>query len=64
MPSYNQLRFIPWGCLDPFYAAVAQATEESVANALTANEAMTGRDGHYSPALPRDRVAAMFRAGR
>jgi D-aminopeptidase len=62
VPRYNQLRFIPWGCLDPFYAAVAQATEESVANALTANEAMTGRDGHYSPALPRDRVAAMFRA--
>jgi D-aminopeptidase len=60
--SYDQLRFIPWVFLDPFYAAVAQATEEAVANALTANEDMTGRGGHRSPALPRDRVAAIFRA--
>jgi L-aminopeptidase/D-esterase-like protein len=59
---YDQLRFIPWGYLDPFYAAVVQATEEAVANALAANEEMTGRDGHRSPALPRDRVAAIFRA--
>jgi len=25
---------------------------------------MTGRDGHRAPALPRDRVAALFRADR
>jgi D-aminopeptidase len=61
-PGYDQLRFIPWGCLDPFYEAVVQATEEAVANALTANEDMTGYRGHRSPALPRDRVAAIFRA--
>ncbi len=59
---YDQLRLIPWGYLDPFYTAVVQATEEAVANALVANEDMTGRDGHRSPALPRDRVAAIFRA--
>jgi D-aminopeptidase len=58
---YDQLRFVPWGFMDPFYAAVVQATEEAVANALVANEDMTGRDGHRSPALPRDRVAALFR---
>jgi L-aminopeptidase/D-esterase-like protein len=63
-PVYDQLRFIPWGFLDPFYAAVVQATEEAVANALVANEDMTGRDGHVSPALPRDQVAALFRADR
>ena len=28
-----------------------------------ANEDMTGRDGHHVPALPRDRVAALFRDG-
>ena len=61
---YDQLRLIPWGYLDPFYAAVVQATEEAVANALVANEEMTGRDGHRSPALPRDRVAELFRARR
>jgi D-aminopeptidase len=58
---YDQLRFVPWSFIDPFYAAVVQATEEGVANALTANEDMTGRAGHRSPALPRDRVAAVFR---
>jgi D-aminopeptidase len=61
-PRYDQLRFIPWGYLDAFYAAVVQATEEAVANALTANEDMTGRDGHRSPALPRDRVAELIRS--
>jgi D-aminopeptidase len=58
---YDQLRFVPWGCMDAFYAGVVQATEEAVANALVANEDMTGRDGHRSPALPRDRVVALFR---
>jgi L-aminopeptidase/D-esterase-like protein len=58
---YDQLRFVPWGYLDPFYTAVVQATEEAVANALVANEEMTGRSGHRSPALPRDRVAEIFR---
>ena len=59
--AYDQLTFIPWGFMNPFFAAVVQATEEAVANALVANEEMTGRDGHRSPALPRDRVAALFR---
>jgi D-aminopeptidase len=60
--GYDQLRFIPWGCMDPFYTAVVQATEEAVANALVANAEMTGRDGHRTPALPRERVAELFRA--
>jgi D-aminopeptidase len=55
--SYDQLSFIPWGYLDPFYEAVVQATEEAVLNSLVANKEMIGRDGHRSPALPRDRVA-------
>src|SRR5450755_536043 len=58
--GYDKLRFIPWGFLDPFYAAVVQATEEAVANALVANEDMAGRDGHVSVALPREQVAALF----
>ena len=63
-PEYDRLRFVPWGYINPFYAGVVQATEEAVANALVANEEMTGRDGHRSPALPRDRVAELFRARR
>jgi D-aminopeptidase len=61
---YDRLRLIPWNYIDPFYEAVVQATEEAVANALVANDDMTGRDGHRSPALPRDRVAAVFRDRR
>jgi L-aminopeptidase/D-esterase-like protein len=58
---YDELRFVPWGFIDRFYEAAVQATEEAVANALVANEDMTGRDGHRTPALPRDRVAALLR---
>ncbi len=58
---YDQLRFVPWGFISPFYEAVVQATEEAVANALVANEDMTGRDGHHIRALPAGRVAALFR---
>jgi L-aminopeptidase/D-esterase-like protein len=61
----RQLSFLPWESLDPFFAAVVQATEEAVVNALVANEDMTGRDGHRTPALPRDRVVELLRrAGR
>jgi L-aminopeptidase/D-esterase-like protein len=59
---YDRLTFIPWGNMNPFFTAVVQAVEEAVANALVANEDMTGRDGHRVPALPRERVAALFRA--
>lgn len=58
--GYDSLTFLPWGKINPFYEAVVQATEEAVANALIANEDMTGRDGHRSPALPRDRLAAIL----
>ena len=60
--DYDQLRFIPWARMNPFFAAVVRATEEAVANALVANEDMTGRDGHRVPALSRDRAASLFRA--
>jgi D-aminopeptidase len=61
----SRLEFVPWEILDPYYEAVVQATEEAVVNALVANEDMTGRDGHRTPALPRDRVAQLLAdAGR
>ena len=64
-PPYDQLRFIPWGDIDPFFSAVIQGTEEAVVNAMVANEAMVGFGGHRSPALPRDRVVELLRgAGR
>ena len=63
--ALQHLEFVPWEHLDPFFEAVVQATEEAVVNALVANADMTGRDGHRTPALPRDRVVQILsRAGR
>jgi len=60
--AMSRLEFVPWERLDPYYEAVVQATEEAVVNALVANEDMTGRDGHRTPALPRDRVLGLLAA--
>ncbi len=62
-PEYASMRFIPWGLIDPFYGAVVQATEEAVVSALVAAETTVGIDGHVSPGLPNEQVAALF-AGR
>ncbi|MFE9654258.1 P1 family peptidase [Micromonospora sp. NPDC006431] len=57
----EQLAFVPWGHLDPFYEAGVQAVEEAVVNALVAGTDMTGRDGHFVPGLPHRRVAELLR---
>ncbi len=54
------LRFLQWRQMDALYQATVDAVEEAVLNALCANEEMTGRLGHRTPALPRERVAAML----
>ncbi len=59
--DYENLRFIPWGRIDPFLAAVVHAVEEAVVNALVVNADMVGRDDHRSPALPHDRVVEAMR---
>lgn len=51
------LSFVPWNRMDAFYSAVVQAVEESVLNALVNNTSLTGRDGHWLPALPTDQVS-------
>ncbi|MEZ3160817.1 P1 family peptidase [Microbacterium sp. BWT-B31] len=63
--DYEQLRFVPWSFLDAFCTAVVEAVEESVWNALVAAQDMTGRDDHFSPALPHDEIrAAVARLAR
>lgn len=59
------LAFLPWGRLDDLCTAVVESVEEAVLNALVVNQDMIGRDGHRSPALPRDRLLTMLgsRAG-
>jgi L-aminopeptidase/D-esterase-like protein len=47
--------------VDPLFAAVVEATEESVLNALTAAETMTGINGNTIYALPYDRLAAVMK---
>jgi len=56
------LRFLPWGRLDPLFAAVVQCVEEAVVNALVANREMTGRKGRRMPALPREQVVGLLHA--
>ena len=48
--------------LDPFFAAVVDATEAAVLDALFRADTVVGRDGHLVPGLPVDRVTAMLRA--
>lgn len=47
--------------LDPFFAAVADATEEAIVNALVAADSMTGFEGHFVAAIPRDELLATLR---
>jgi D-aminopeptidase len=47
--------------MDPFFEAVVEGVEEAIINALVANEDMVGKDGHRSPAMPRKKVAALFK---
>jgi len=59
--EFGTLRFVPWGRIDGFYAAVVQSVEEAVLNALVVNSDMVGRDGHRSPALPHEELLALLR---
>lgn len=57
---YEELRFVPWGRMDPFFEAVVQCVEESVLNSLVANETVEGRDHHRSPALPHEALVRLL----
>jgi D-aminopeptidase len=52
--------YVPDVDIDRFFDATVQATEEAILNALTANEGMTGRDGNFVPALPKDWLRRTF----
>ena len=55
------VRMLPNERMTPLFAAVAEATEEAIVNALVAAEAMVGRDGHVVTALPHDRLREILR---
>lgn len=56
----ESLEHVAWGSIDPFFAAVVEATEEAVVNALVAARDTVGRAGHTSFALPHGEVRAAF----
>jgi D-aminopeptidase len=62
--AIRTVRFVPDEDIDPFFEAVVQATEEAILNSMIANEAMTGRDGNFVPALPHEVVKAALGVDR
>jgi L-aminopeptidase/D-esterase-like protein len=54
------MRLASWD-MDPLFAAVTQATEESVDNALIAAKTMIGPNYWVVPALPQDQLTAILR---
>lgn len=60
----HQVETIPNDLLDPIFAAVVQATEEAVVNALVDNHSMKGRDDHSVDALPHDRLRELMKRFR
>ena len=58
----DSMDFLPWGQVDPVFTATVEAVEEAVLNALVNNTDMTGRNGHFSPALPHADVRALLAA--
>jgi L-aminopeptidase/D-esterase-like protein len=54
------IEFVPWGQIDPLYAAVVQCVEECVLNVLAASTTMIGRDGHRSPGFPVERIPELL----
>jgi D-aminopeptidase len=47
--------------LDPVFIAAVQATEEAIVNAMVAARDMRGQDGHFTPALPHDRLVELLK---
>jgi D-aminopeptidase len=50
--------------MNPFFNAVAEATEEAILNALCAAETMTGFEGRIVHALPQDEMLAVLKGFR
>jgi len=59
--SVVNIKMLPNDALDPIFAAVVQATEEAIVNAMIGAETMTGIDGHRVIALPHDQLRAVLK---
>jgi L-aminopeptidase/D-esterase-like protein len=61
MDKLANLKMFPNEMINPFFDAVAQATEESIVNAMIAAETMVGRDGNKVYAIPHDRLIEVMK---
>jgi D-aminopeptidase len=55
---------LPSQSMDPLFHAVADATEESIVNALCAAETVVGRNGRVAHAIPLDLMADIVKRHR
>ena len=55
------LQMVPHHHMNPFFAAVAEAVEESIINALTSAETVTGYRGRTAHALPLDELQRVMK---
>ena len=51
-----EVKMLPLDQINPIFGATAEAVEESIINALTSAETMTGLDGRTAHALPHKSV--------
>ncbi len=56
----QELKMLPHEQIDVFFDAVVEAVEESIINALTAAETMSGFQGHTAYALPLDELQKLM----
>lgn len=61
MDKLANLKMFPNEMINPFFEAVAQATEESIVNAMIAAETMVGANGNKVYAIPHDRLIAVMK---
>jgi L-aminopeptidase/D-esterase-like protein len=61
MDKLANIKMFPNEMINPFFEAVAQATEESIVNAMIAAETMEGRDGNKVFAIPHDRLIEVLK---
>ena len=61
MDKLANLQMLPNEMINPFFDAVAQATEESIVNAMIAAETMEGANGNKVYAIPHDRLISVMK---
>jgi L-aminopeptidase/D-esterase-like protein len=57
---YLSLHFIGDAHINPLYEATIEATEEAIINAIFYSSGVKGRNGHYSPPIPLDKVKSIL----